>query len=101
MGNVEMETAVAFVLADRFYKAAGNKLGQNGAVVKHRPCSAKPKWTGRREALAVFALNALGKSSLTISIPTPVFLPAFAVLFCVDISSEECTDKEFKRKIGQ
>ena len=53
------------------------------------------------EALAVFALNALGKSSLTISIPTPAFLPAFAALFHVGISSKECTDKEFKRKIGQ
>lgn len=37
------------------------------------------------EALAVFALNALSKSSLTISIPTP----AFAALFHTGISSEE------------
>lgn len=33
------------------------------------------------EALADFALNALGKSSLSISIPTPAFLPAFTALF--------------------
>lgn len=39
------------------------------------------------EALAVFALNALGKRHLTISILTP----AFAALFHVGISSEELT----------
>lgn len=55
----------------------------------------------RGKVLAVFALNALGKSSLAISIPSPAFLPVFAALFHVGISSEACTDKEFKRKIGQ
>lgn len=33
------------------------------------------------EAPAAFALNALGKSSLSVSIPIPAFLPAFAALF--------------------
>lgn len=101
MGNVEMETELAFVLADRFCKAAGNELGQNEAVVKHRPCSANPQWAGMRGSTCSFALNGLGKSSLSISIPTPAFLPAFTGLFHVGISLGECTDKEFKRKIGQ
>lgn len=91
---------MAFVLADRFCKAAGNELGQNGAVVKALLYKSK---VDRQEGkhLHFFFLNASGKSSLTISIPTPVFLPAFAALFHVGISSKECTDKEFRRKIGQ